>query len=164
MTSRPLRLRLRQHIVSLRHSPYCPHKADWLSGLIAEGFTPSLLALEVVSDLSTGERAEVKWIARLRGLGCQLVNATNGGRTNMLNTGPYQPITPGDILREEFMEPQGISVEMLADSSNLSASAIEGILSGTESIKEETARQLSIRFGNSEEFWLNLETNYRRSR
>jgi addiction module HigA family antidote len=69
-------------------------------------------------------------------------------------------VTPGDILWEEFMEPSGLSANALAKALHVPANRILAILKGTRGITSDTALQLSQYFGNSAEFWLNLQQNY----
>jgi antitoxin HigA-1 len=65
-------------------------------------------------------------------------------------------ITPGEILREEFMDPSGLSANALAQELRVPANRILAILKGTRGITADTALRLSRYFGNSAEFWLNL--------
>ena len=73
----------------------------------------------------------------------------------------YLPlITPGEILKEEFMEPLGLSANMLAIKLKVPANRISEIINGRRAISANTALRLSRYFGNSAEFWMNLQTNY----
>ena len=67
------------------------------------------------------------------------------------------PVTPGDILREEFMVPLGLSARALARDLKVPSNRISAILAGGRSVTAETAILLSERFGTSPEFWLNLQ-------
>ena len=67
------------------------------------------------------------------------------------------PVTPGEVLREEFMSPLGLSARALAREINVPSNRITEILAGGRSITAETAILLSERFGTSAEFWLNLQ-------
>lgn len=69
-------------------------------------------------------------------------------------------ITPGEILREEFLIPMGVSQNKLAKSIKVSPSRINGIINGERAITAETALRLSEYFGNSAQFWLNLQSHY----
>jgi addiction module HigA family antidote len=69
-------------------------------------------------------------------------------------------ITPGEILREEFMEPLELSANALAQALHVPANRIQAILHGTRGITADTALRLSQYFGNSAEFWLNLQQLY----
>jgi addiction module HigA family antidote len=67
-------------------------------------------------------------------------------------------VTPGDILREEFLEPLGLSARALARDLDVPANLITRILRGETRITARTAILLSRRFGNSAEFWMNLQS------
>jgi addiction module HigA family antidote len=67
-------------------------------------------------------------------------------------------ITPGAVLRHEFMEPLGISARALARDLAVPANLITRLLRGETRITARTAILLSGRFGNSAEFWMNLQT------
>jgi addiction module HigA family antidote len=69
-------------------------------------------------------------------------------------------ITPGEVLREEFMVPLGLSARALARDLGVPANRITAILHGERAITAETAVLLSERFGTSPEFWLNLQVAF----
>ena len=69
-------------------------------------------------------------------------------------------ITPGEMLREEFMEPLGLSASRLAREIGVPANRITAILNGTKGISAETAILLGRRFGITPEFWMNLQLAY----
>src|ERR1700693_2701408 len=66
-------------------------------------------------------------------------------------------VTPGDVLREEFMMPLGLSARALARNLDVPSNRITAILSGDRGITAETAILLADRFGTSAEFWMNLQ-------
>jgi addiction module HigA family antidote len=70
------------------------------------------------------------------------------------------PVHPGEILTEEFLAPLGISRNKLALDLGIPASRIDQIAKGKRSITADTAFRLSLYFGNSAEFWMNLQTSY----
>lgn len=70
------------------------------------------------------------------------------------------PIYPGEILKEEFLEPMGISQYRLAKEIGVSPRRINEIVHGKRAITPDTALRLSRYFGTSERFWLNLQTRY----
>jgi len=70
---------------------------------------------------------------------------------------PIGPVTPGDVLREEFMLPLGLSGRALAWELGVPSNRITGIVAGARSVTAETAILLGERFGTSAEFWLNLQ-------
>jgi addiction module HigA family antidote len=70
------------------------------------------------------------------------------------------PIHPGKILLEEFLEPMGISQYRLAKDINVPPRRINEIVLGKRAIAPDTALRLSLNFGLSERFWMNLQTRY----
>ncbi len=71
-----------------------------------------------------------------------------------------EPIHPGEILLEEFLNPMEISQYRLAKDINVPARRINEIVLGKRSITADTALRLSEYFGLSEKFWLNLQMKY----
>lgn len=69
-------------------------------------------------------------------------------------------IHPGEILREEFLEPMGISQYRLAKDISVPPRRINEIVHGKRSITADTALRLGRFFGMSAQFWLNLQTRY----
>ncbi len=70
------------------------------------------------------------------------------------------PIHPGEILLEEFLEPMGLTQYRLAKDVNVPARRINEIVHGKRAITADTALRLSRFFGTSESFWMNLQTRY----
>jgi addiction module HigA family antidote len=70
------------------------------------------------------------------------------------------PIHPGEILREEFLEPMGITAYRLAKDINVPQSRLSAILAGERGITPETALRLARYFGVSDRFWATLQANY----
>jgi len=70
------------------------------------------------------------------------------------------PITPGEILREDFMEPLDISMNQLARDLSVPPNRISEIVNGKRSISADTALRLQRYFGVEAQFWLNLQTAY----
>ncbi len=64
---------------------------------------------------------------------------------------------PGEMLREEFLAPLGLSQNALAMKIRVPATRIGDILHGRRGITPDTALRLARFFGNSPEFWLNLQ-------
>ena len=64
---------------------------------------------------------------------------------------------PGEMLREEFLVPLGISQNALAMKIRVPATRIGDIIHGRRSITPDTALRLARFFGNSPEFWMNLQ-------
>ena len=70
------------------------------------------------------------------------------------------PIAPGEILKEEFLEPMGISAYRLAKTVNIPQSRISAIINGTRRITADTAMRFAKAFGTTPQFWLNLQMRY----
>ena len=71
-----------------------------------------------------------------------------------------EPVHPGEILLEEFIQPTGISQYRLAKDINVPPRRINEIVNGARAITANTALRLARYFGTSERFWLNLQTHY----
>ncbi len=69
-------------------------------------------------------------------------------------------IHPSERLREEFLNPLGITAYRLAIDIRVPATRIADILGGRRGISAETALRLSCYFRNSAQFWLNLQAHY----
>ena len=69
-------------------------------------------------------------------------------------------IHPGEILREEFMIPMGISQNKLAIELRIPATRIGEIVNERRGISTDTAVRLGIFVGTGPEFWTNLQANY----
>ena len=67
---------------------------------------------------------------------------------------------PGEMLREEFLVPMGISQNALAMRIRVPATRIGDIVHGRRGVTPDTALRLARFFGNSPEFWLNLQQMY----
>ena len=65
---------------------------------------------------------------------------------------------PGEILREEFLKPLGMSANALATALQVPSNRITEILRGRRYVSADTAMRLARYFGTSPEFWLNLQT------
>lgn len=69
-------------------------------------------------------------------------------------------ITPGEILKEEFLIPMNVSAEKLAEETGISLTSIKSIVRGQKSITVDIALRLSYYFGNSVQFWLGIQNDY----
>ena len=69
-------------------------------------------------------------------------------------------IHPGEILREEFLKPMGLSGYKLAQSLDVTAQRISDIILAKSGISADMAIRLGKFFGTSPEFWMNLQTSY----
>lgn len=71
-----------------------------------------------------------------------------------------EPIHPGEILLEDFINGFGITHNKLAVSIGVPPRRINEIVHGKRGITADTAIRLARYFGTSEEFWMNLQSNY----
>lgn len=69
-------------------------------------------------------------------------------------------IHPGEILKEEFLDPMGITAYALARDTGIDKGNLSRILRGKSSISAEAALRLGRYFGSSPDFWLNLQQHY----
>jgi len=75
-------------------------------------------------------------------------------------TRKYSPIHPGEILKEEFLDPLGLTQYRLARDTSVPPRRINEIVRGTRAISANTALRLARYFGTSERFWMNLQARY----
>jgi antitoxin HigA-1 len=73
---------------------------------------------------------------------------------------PFDAIHPGEILKEDFLQEYGISATKAAADIGVPPSRIERVISGDDAIAADIALRLGRYFGNSPEFWLNLQRSY----
>lgn len=73
---------------------------------------------------------------------------------------PLDPIHPGEILREEFLKPMGISINRLAREVLVPPGRISEIVNGKRGITADTALRLGRYFNTSPDVWLGLQTEY----
>lgn len=71
-----------------------------------------------------------------------------------------KPVHPGEILREEFMEPLALSMNRLALDLRVPITRTAEIVHDRRAITSDTALRLARLFRTSPEFWLNLQTRY----
>jgi antitoxin HigA-1 len=77
-----------------------------------------------------------------------------------MNTPRLPNIHPGEILQLDFLEPMAITAYRLSTDIEVSQTRISEILNGKRAITADTAHRLSRYFGNSAQFWLNLQSSY----
>ena len=75
----------------------------------------------------------------------------------MMNDDLIETPRIGEIIREEFLDPLGITPYRLAKELNVSSSSILDLVHDRRKISVEMALRLSKYFGNSHRFWLNLQ-------
>ena len=77
-----------------------------------------------------------------------------------MSTRRLDPIPPGEILYEEFMQPLGLSMNALARDLAVPPNRISEIVNGKRALTADTALRLAVYFGTTPELWLNLQTDY----
>jgi antitoxin HigA-1 len=70
------------------------------------------------------------------------------------------PVHPGEMLREEFMKPLGISINGLALELHVPVTRISQIVNERRGITADTALRLARHFGTSADFWMNIQKDY----
>ncbi|MCC7082973.1 MAG: HigA family addiction module antidote protein [Burkholderiales bacterium] len=73
---------------------------------------------------------------------------------------PLEPIHPGEILYEEFMQPLGMSINALAREIAVPPNRVSDIVNGKRGITADTALRLGKYLGTSPEVWLGLQVDY----
>jgi addiction module HigA family antidote len=71
-----------------------------------------------------------------------------------------RPVHPGEILREEYLVPLGMTANALAKALSLTPSRVNDIVLERRGITADTAVRLARYFSGDAEFWLNLQTAY----
>ena len=70
------------------------------------------------------------------------------------------PVHPGEILREDFLEPLGMSIYEFANAIKVSRSRVNDIVLGRRAVTADTALRIARYFGTSPGFWINLQAQY----
>lgn len=68
-----------------------------------------------------------------------------------------RPTHPGEMLREDFLPDFGLTVAALADALGVSRQTVNELIRGRRALSPEMALRLAQLFGNSAEFWLNVQ-------
>ena len=72
----------------------------------------------------------------------------------------FAPVTPGEILRDEFLAEYGLAQSALARATGVSPNRIAEIVNDRRRISADIALRLGLYFGNSPEFWINLQSHH----
>ena len=80
--------------------------------------------------------------------------------TKMANKDRLPPIHPGEIVREEFLYPLGMSAHRLAMALRVPATRINDIVNEKRGITADTALRLSRYFGTTSRFWMNMQASW----
>jgi len=78
----------------------------------------------------------------------------------MVTENAIAPVAPGEILKDEFLVEYRLSQNQLAKAIGISPNRIAEIVNNRRRITADTALRLSLYFGNSPEFWLNLQAHH----
>lgn len=70
------------------------------------------------------------------------------------------PVHPGEILREDYINAHHLTITEVADGLGIARGNLSAIVNGRAGISPEMAVKLSEAFGNSPQFWVNLQKNY----
>jgi len=87
----------------------------------------------------------------------------DAGRVDLADvvTGKKLPLVhPGEVLRDEFLEPMKISVYALAQAIKVPRSRVNDIVLGRRGITADTALRLARYFGTSPDLWINLQARH----
>ena len=71
-----------------------------------------------------------------------------------------RPIHPGEVLREEFLAPLGLSAHALSQALRIPAPRVNDIVRERRSVTPDTALRLARHFGTTAQFWINLQASY----
>jgi antitoxin HigA-1 len=71
-----------------------------------------------------------------------------------------RPVHPGEILREDFLAPLGLSVNALAQALRVPATRLHEIVKERRAVTPDTALRLSRYFGGDAQSWLNIQASY----
>ncbi len=76
----------------------------------------------------------------------------------MMTPQSRRPITPGEVLREDYIEPLGITQGALADALDVDRTTINEIVNGRRSVTPEMALRLAHAFSTTPQYWINLQS------
>lgn len=83
-----------------------------------------------------------------------------GRKKNAIGAGWGWNIHPGEILREEFLMPMGLSVYQLSRQIHLTRSRVNDIVRERRAITADTAVRLARFFGTTPQLWMNMQASY----
>ncbi len=72
----------------------------------------------------------------------------------------YKPAHPGEVLREMYLEPLGLTITNTAESLGITRKTLSELINGRSGISTSMALRLSKAFGTTPELWLNMQQNY----
>ena len=71
-----------------------------------------------------------------------------------------RPIHPGEVLREEFLAPLGLTAHAVSQALRIPATRMNDIVRERRSVTPDTALRLARHFGTTAQFWINLQASY----
>ncbi|WP_341523880.1 HigA family addiction module antitoxin [Pseudomonas sp. G.S.17] len=77
-----------------------------------------------------------------------------------MHTNGMRPIHPGEILKEEFLDPLGVTPAALARALHVSAPTVNDIVRERRNVSADVALRLAQALGTTAQFWLNLQASY----
>lgn len=72
----------------------------------------------------------------------------------------FNPPHPGEILKEDYLIPLDLTITKASEALRIARKNLSAIINGHAGISPSMAIRLSMAFGTSPEFWLNLQNNY----
>jgi addiction module HigA family antidote len=72
----------------------------------------------------------------------------------------YKPAHPGEVLKELYLEPLGLTITTAAESLGITRKTLSELTNGRSGISTSMALRLSKAFGTTPELWLNMQQNY----
>jgi addiction module HigA family antidote len=72
----------------------------------------------------------------------------------------FAPIHPGEILKTEFLDELGLTAYAFSKAVGMNRSGVSDIITGRRAITAESALRFARFFGNTAQFWLNLQDEY----
>jgi antitoxin HigA-1 len=88
-----------------------------------------------------------------------IMNHRSGEKGNAMSR-HLPPVTPGEILVEEYLKPLGLSQNRLARAIDVPPGRVNDIALGRRSITRDTAARFAVYFRTSADLWLNLQARY----
>ena len=70
------------------------------------------------------------------------------------------PTHPGEMLREEYLNPMGLTQQQLANGIHVPYQRVNELVNGKRGVTPSTALRLAKFFGNSADFWMNLQMRW----
>lgn len=70
------------------------------------------------------------------------------------------PVHPGEILREEFIKKRNLTITEVAQGLGITRASLSAVCNEHAGISPDLAVKLSEAFGNTSQFWMNLQKNY----